>query len=287
MIILLFFLSFPALLAGSIVLYFNHLTTINIGVTEVARILDLYSIVPPMFNAMAQITWVMVVQSTDDMTIPDNPIPTRSPKLSMQPYPTATPMATETPIETETPMATETETPTGSSSLAVTPSRNASETQRSEFSETANFSLTANLIATSDFAPSSELAATSEFMPSSTPMSTPLPMPPPSATVTVEGNLWWTLNGSRFGFESLLNRTQQIAEAELAVKAFQKSIAEGIWGKNAPLQYWVQPADLDLFLDVLPIDNPDVIAAAFTDLERLFSMNNRLLSDSLTSALNQ
>jgi PAS domain-containing protein len=196
--ILLFFASFAAVLVGGLVLYFAFISATNDGVGSLNRLVDVYAFVPPMMNAISEITWIMFLQLMDPQTLPEQSIASPSPN----------------PVPSES----------------------------------------------------------------------PVPVPP-------EGILYWTaasfLGDSWPVMAPYLNRTARIAVARAAIELTENTIAGSLWGPQDPLGHWNAPAHLDLFEDILPINDPDAHPPAFTQLERLMVTDLRLLPDTIVSCLYQ
>jgi PAS domain-containing protein len=108
LMVLLFLLSYAAPVGGGAFLYYSYLTGITTGTLDYDRLLDAYATHTPLMIAAMQTTWVMIVQSADPVTLPQNAQPTQSPSPLPTPlgfpHPTAT--ASHSPASSESPAPT-------------------------------------------------------------------------------------------------------------------------------------------------------------------------------------
>jgi PAS domain-containing protein len=225
----------------------TYLTNVVAGVEDLDRLIDLFMVPSPLILSAMQTAWVMIVQSADPLTIPPGVIGTKSPSPTepqTAAFPTPTRAATTTPEQTPT------------SSFTHTPLLTPEQTQPP--------------------LPTSSPMATETVSISDMPDASATPV---ASTLPPEGVLFWNLY-SAYGQEfEFFRRSSQIYLANLSISDTVDSIAEGFWGVHNPLKYWSPSADIDLFRDYLPIDDPEDIPLPMMDIERLFVTEQHLLPE--------
>jgi PAS domain-containing protein len=87
--------------------------------------------------------------------------------------------------------------------------------------------------------------------------------------------------------QPLFHRDNAAVAATAALDFLTALVASTMWSERDPLRYWVDGSKLNFFSESFPLDNPDEVSVAFTDLERLFVVDVPFLPEALVLALRQ